>query len=129
MQPPSQLAHHLLDAMSRLIFRPEIILPIIAAVFGVTARWFRKGRRLATNRTVARAARGWLTVSAVIEVVSVSCHYDSDLKEYYVAALTYFYRRPELETGDYLREFPLKAAAQDWVKQFKGRQVMVHVNP
>ena len=129
MQASAQLAHHLLDAASRLLFRPELIWPVIAAVLGFNARWIRKRRSLAKKRTTSRAVRGWLAVSAVIDVVSVAEHLDSDGRKFYLAALTYFYRRPDLEMGDYQREFPLKATAQEWVKQFKGRSVIVHVNP
>jgi hypothetical protein len=129
MQAPTQIAHHLLDATSRLLFRPEIIWPIIAGILGFNARWHRQRRRMAKKRNVARAVRGWLTVPAAIDVVSVAEHMDSDGKKFYLAALTYFYRRPDLEMGDYQREFAQKTVAQEWVKQFKGRQVMVHVNP
>jgi len=129
MQAPAQHVHHLMDAVARLLFRPELIWPVVAAVLGFSARWIRKRRRLAQERTVARAVRGWLSVSAVIDVVSAAEHLDSDGKKFYLAALTYFYRYPELEMGDYTREFPTKAAALDWVKQFKGRSVLVHVNP
>jgi hypothetical protein len=129
MLAPAQHAHTLLDDAFTLLANPWLYWPVIAAVCGVAARQLRKVRRRTKKHTVARSVRGWQAAPAVIDVVSVSYHYDPDLKEYYVAALTYFYRHPELETGDYVREFPLKASAKQWVEQFKGRQVMVHVNP
>ncbi len=129
MSSPAQLVQHLFSDASSLFQHPGIVWSIITLASGVIARWVRKGRQLAKRRVVERSVRGWLTVSAVIDVVSVSGHLDSDGKKFYLAALTYFYRRPDLQIGEYKREFPLKAAAQQWVKQFKGSQVMVHVNP
>lgn len=129
MEAPHQLAQHLLHAAGKLLLRPEVVWPIIAAIFGVNARWLRKGKRLARKRTITRSVRGWLTVPAVIDVVSVSAQVDSDGKKFYFAALTYFYRHPNLEIGEYQREFAQQTAAQAWIKQFKGRKVMVHVNP
>jgi hypothetical protein len=129
MQAPAHLVHHLIDDLAKFIFRPDLIWPILAIPIGITVRQVRKLRRQAKKRTAARAVRGWLTLPAVIDVVSVSEHLDSDGKKYYLAALTYFYRHPNLEMGEYQREFPLKASAQNWVKQFKGRQVTIHVNP
>jgi hypothetical protein len=129
MLAPAQHAHHLLDDVARLFIRPDVIWPILAVPVGIAIRQIRKLRRQARNQNVARAVRGWLTVPAVIDVVSVAEHVDSDGKKFFLASLTYFYRRPDLEMGEYQREFPLKASAQNWVKQFKGCQVMVHVNP
>lgn len=129
MEAPAQLAHHVLHAAGKLLFRPDAVWPIVATVFGVNARWLRKGKRIARKRTITRSVRGWMTVPAVIDVVSVSEQIDSDGKKCYLAALTYFYRHPALEMGEYQREFVQKTAAQNWIKQFKGRQVMVHVNP
>jgi hypothetical protein len=124
--------HHFrswLDDLFTILANPWLYWPVIAAVLGIVARWWRKSRRLAKKRFVSRAAQGWLTVSAAIDVVSVAEHVDSDGKKYFLAALTYFYKRPNLEMGDYQREFTQKAVAQEWVKQFKNRHVMVHVNP
>jgi hypothetical protein len=129
MLTTDQHTHHLLDAVARLLFRPAFIGPILAVPVGIAVRQVRKLRRKAKTQKVARAVRGWLAVSAVIDVVSVAEHLDSDGKKYYLATLTYFYRLPDLEMGDYQREFPLKATAQNWVKQFKGHHVIAHVNP
>lgn len=66
---------------------------------------------------------------ALIDVVSVIERMEGDRQSYFVATLTYFYRNPDLQMGEYERVFPLKAAAVQWVEQFKGRSAMVHVNP
>jgi hypothetical protein len=124
MLAPAQLAHHLLDDAFKLLKRPDYIWLIFGAVSGLCAPWVRKWQKQVKTRTV----RDWLSVSASIDVVSVAERRD-DKKHYYAAVLTYFYRRPDLQIGEYEREFPTKAAAQQWVKQFKGRSVMVHVNP
>jgi len=51
----------------------------------------------------------------------------------YVATLTYFYRNPELQMGEYSRKFGAlshdEAEAQTWANSYKGRSVMVHVDP
>jgi hypothetical protein len=124
MQSHAQLAHHLLDAIFRLLKRPDYLWLIVAAVGGMIAPWFRKWQRQAKARTV----RDWLAVSATIDVVSVVERLQ-DKKHYYAAVLTYFYHRPDLQMGEYEREFPTKPVAKQWANQFKGRSVMVHVNP
>jgi hypothetical protein len=124
MQAHTQLAQELMKAVFRLLKRPEVIWPIIAALGGINLPWFRKWRQ----RAKARMVRDWFTVPASIDVISV-VERTVDKRHYFGAMLTYFYRRPELQMGEYEREFPQKTPAQEWVKQFKGRQVMVHVNP
>lgn len=47
----------------------------------------------------------------------------------YLAMLTYSYQNPELQTGDYNREFTYESDAQEWVVSCKGRKVTVRVNP
>ena len=70
-------------------------------------------------------------MSAVIDVVSMVERLISDEHNtrVYVATLTYFYRNPELQMGEFERQFGERSAAKAWVGQFKGRSVMVHVNP
>jgi hypothetical protein len=46
-----------------------------------------------------------------------------------VGTLTYFYRTPELQMGEYERSFRTREEARRWVNQFKNRTVTVHVNP
>ena len=75
----------------------------------------------------------WAATSAVIDVVSVvEQKAQGRYEEYvvgYLATLTYFYRNPELQTGDYSRMFNEEADAQAWAASYKGRNVMVHVDP
>jgi len=47
----------------------------------------------------------------------------------YAAALTYFYRNPELQMGEFSRMFDEEADAQAWVARYKGRTVIIHVDP
>lgn len=72
----------------------------------------------------------WVEVPAKIDVVSVvdwpePCEF---IKTYF-GVLTYFYRNPDLHTGDYEVEFADRWQAQSWANQFKGLHVMVRVNP
>jgi hypothetical protein len=77
--------------------------------------------------------RDWERVSAVIDVVSVVVQ--TEQGRYgerivgYLATLTYFYRNPELQMGEYSRMFDEEKEAQDWVAPYKGRPVIVHVDP
>jgi hypothetical protein len=75
----------------------------------------------------------WPMVSAAVDIVSVAPQVmDGRGRQQvigYVATLTYFYRNPELQTGDYTRRFDDEGSARDWAASFKGSNVMVHVDP
>jgi hypothetical protein len=75
----------------------------------------------------------WGATSALIDVVSVvEQTAQGRYGEYvvgYLATLTYFYHNPELQTGDYSRMFDNEADARAWAASYKGRNVMVHVDP
>jgi len=77
--------------------------------------------------------RNWPTVSAVIDLISVQKRVQSvprgkDIVTY-VAMLTYAYRNPDLQTGDYDKSFYDEDEAQAWANSYKGCTVMVHVDP
>lgn len=80
--------------------------------------------------------RNWPTVSAVIDIVSVAfiedktARYAMDLS-YYKATLTYTYRNPEEQMGEYSRRFGKykKEDAEAWANSYKGETVKVHVDP
>jgi len=118
---------HLLGHLLRM---HNLTLPFVLLVIGFitqNVRWLKR-------RITSGAARNWPTASAVIEVVSAveqirEGAYDDTQTTGYVATLNYFYRNPELQMGEYTRGFPLKGSAQRWAEQFKGRQVVVRVNP
>jgi hypothetical protein len=75
----------------------------------------------------------WPPVSAIVDVVSVV--EQTEQGRYgervvgYVATLTYFYRNPELQMGEYSRMFGKLTEAQEWADSYKGRTIMVHVDP
>lgn len=77
--------------------------------------------------------RDWSMVSAVVDVVSVVVQTEEtrygERVVGYLATLTYFYRNPELQMGEYSRMFGGESEAQAWVASHKGKNVMVHVNP
>lgn len=77
--------------------------------------------------------RDWTAISAVIDVVSVVVQTEQgrygDYVVGYLATLTYFYRNPELQMGEYSRMFDKESDAQAWAASYKGRNVMVHVDP
>ena len=77
--------------------------------------------------------RDWAAVTATVDVVSVveqtmQTKY-GERPIGYLATLTYFYRNPELQTGDYGRTFGNETEAQSWAASYKGKTVMVHVDP
>jgi hypothetical protein len=79
--------------------------------------------------------RKWPTVSAVVDIVSVTFVPDDtpsmraypDLS-YYLATLTYVYRNPELQMGDYSRRFGNEGDAKAGANSYKGSTVAVHVD-
>jgi hypothetical protein len=76
--------------------------------------------------------RDWPTVSATIDIVSIAAQPDERGRIVgYLATLTYFYRTPELQTGDYCRLFNAdeKTDAAAWANSYKGSSVIVHVDP
>jgi hypothetical protein len=77
--------------------------------------------------------RNWPTVSAVIDLASVQKRVESGGRQgpiiTWVALLTYVYRNPDLQTGDYDRSFNDEDEANDWANSLKGCTVMVHVDP
>jgi len=99
------------------------------AVFGFVGRcwrFFPQWLRGIRGRT-------WAEVSAVIDVVSVVAQTEptrtGERIVGYLGTLTYFYRNPELQMGEYSRMFGKEEDAQDWTASYKGRSVMVHVDP
>jgi len=73
-------------------------------------------------------------VEAVIDVVSVveqtePSRYGGERTIGYLATLTYFYRNPDLQTGDYCRMFDDEDEAKGWADSMKSCTVMVHVDP
>jgi hypothetical protein len=78
--------------------------------------------------------RNWPAVSATIDMVNVIEQRHATGRGdivYYLATLTYFYRNPELQTGDYSRLFgdDEEDDANAWAKSYKGFTVKVHVDP
>jgi hypothetical protein len=125
MQLLSQFAPHPLHTLFALLRRPEFYTVLVAGACGLASSWWKRWRRGAK----ARRARHWPAYPAVIDVVSVAARKNREKKQVYPAVLTYFYRHPELQSGEYEREFTLQEAAVRWAAQFKGHTVMVHVNP
>ena len=80
--------------------------------------------------------RNWPTVSAVIDVVSVTTveakGISSTAVHYwptYLATLTYSYNNPEQQMGDYSRSFANEDDAKAWANSYKGEAVKIHVDP
>ena len=79
-------------------------------------------------------ARDWPTIEATIDIVTVVRQADQSGRAEifsYLATLTYFYRNPDLQTGEYCRIFhgDEEADAPAWADSYKGSTVMIHVDP
>ena len=122
------MLQHILHILGRC-FQSGLFIPVLVTAMGfITSGWKTWRRRIGTG-----AARNWPTITASVDVASVvervaEGRSEGRIKDF-VGTLTYFYRNPELQMGEYERVFPLRAAAQQWAQQFKGRQVLVHINP
>jgi hypothetical protein len=78
--------------------------------------------------------RNWPTVSAAIDIVSITFIEDPIARyaldsSHYKATLTYVYHNPEEQMGDYSRSFGKKEDAEAWANSYKGETVNVHVDP
>ena len=98
---------------------------LVAISWGMVGEW--KKRALGRN---------WPTVSAVVDIVSVAFIEDDTpgMKAYpdlssYKATLTYIYKNPEQQMGDYSRSFGKKEDAEAWANSYKGETVKVRVDP
>jgi hypothetical protein len=78
--------------------------------------------------------RNWPSTSAVIDIVSVVEQRQATGRRdivTYLATLTYSYRNPDLQMGDYVRLFDSdeEADAQAWAASYKGTTVKIHIDP
>lgn len=84
-------------------------------------------------------ARDWPKVPAVIDLVTTATWQEetplagggvpSEPTYAHKALLTYSYRNPEPQSGDYSRSFGSEDDAKDWANSCKGLKVMVCVDP
>ena len=112
-----------------LIFVAVVILAIATFTIHSMGYW-----RLFAQWLLALRGREWPTLSALIDDVSVVEQRQGtghgDMVNYLVT-LTYSYRNPELQTGEYTRLFSYDEEddARAWAASYKGSTVMVHVDP
>jgi len=78
-------------------------------------------------------SESWPTLPALVDIVSVVALTEETKygeRTYgYQATLTYFYRNPELQCGEYSRTFDAEDKAAAWAESYKGSSVTVHVDP
>lgn len=101
------------------------IIVLLAICWAIFAEWIKRVRY-----------RNWSTVSAVVDIVSVAFFEDNIIRfnvnassPYYLATLTYTYRNPEQQMGEYRRKFAEKEDAEAWANSYKDETVKVHVDP
>jgi hypothetical protein len=121
----SQPDRTLFDDILHLLSRPEIYGLLFAFVGGALSRSWRKAKRARKGKT----GNFWPTVAATVDLATVAKRMDGEKKPFWLVTLSYFYRQPELQMGEYEREFQVESEARQWASQFKGRLVTVHVNP
>jgi len=101
----------------------------LIVVASIVARYWR----FFTQWLSGIRGRDWTSVSALIDITTVLKQTEQGRGGEgvvgYLATLTYFYRNPELQTGDYCRMFAEETDAQDWAASYKGKTVMVHIDP
>jgi hypothetical protein len=110
----------------------EIVLVVVAvvAVMLVADCW-----HMLDNWIERIGDRNWLTVSAVIKMVSVT-FVTGDLPPVeantnhgsYLATLTYVYHNPELQMGECGRRFANEDEAQAWANSYLGSTVTVRID-
>jgi hypothetical protein len=105
--------------------RPGPVVVAAVVIFAAVRHWWKRRK----SRARLRAAPNWPTVTAMIDVAAVLKNITPEAKDRLAVSLTYFYRNPELQMGEYRRPFATKEQAKQWAAQFKGRAVPVHVNP
>lgn len=104
--------------------------PFLATFVGVSLAatyW-----RFFIQRLKGIRAREWQSISALIDIVSVAKQVEQTGKGEiitYLASLTYFYRNHDLQTGDFCRLFDDETEAQAWADSYKGKSVLVHIDP
>lgn len=106
----------------------------IVAIPGVVILALNDEWRFWIQRLQGKRARDWPTIQATIDNVSVCEQVEQGRGGpiiTYLATLTYFYRNPDLQVGDYVRLFEgtEKDSADDWVNSYKGKTVTVHLDP
>ncbi|MGA2249570.1 DUF3592 domain-containing protein [Terracidiphilus sp.] len=117
--------------MTRGTFQSWYHLALFAIVFtgGIAARYWRFFLQWLNGIR----GQDWTKISAVVDVVSVVAQKEQGQSGErivgYVATLTYFYRNPELQMGEFCRMLDTEAEAQSWAASYKGRNIMVHVDP
>ncbi len=96
---------------------------LVSICWGAVEDWIKRTR-----------GRNWPTISAVIDIVNIAFiqdnfpRYAMDLS-HYKATLTYVYRYPEQQMGDYSRSFGNEDDAKAWANFYKGETVKVHADP
>jgi hypothetical protein len=92
---------------------------VLVAIFQVfLGKWIERTR-----------CRSWPTESAKIDLMSVADVADDARYPSYRATLTYIYRNPEEQMGDYSRDFASEDEAHAWANSYKGETVKAYVNP
>ena len=111
----------------------EAFVNSVFSLPGAASRALFRAVKVGKRRLATGPVREWPTTSALIDVVSVveesQRERGGDKTTGYAATLTYFYRNPELQIGEYKRIFQLAFEAQVWAAKHKGKNVVVHVNP
>ena len=98
---------------------------LVAICWGAVEKWIKRTR-----------GRNWPTISAVIDIISVAFIPDDSIpspsvptdNSGYLATLTYVYRNPELQMGDYSRRFAKEDAIRPARRRPLGGAVIARID-
>ena len=102
-----------------------VLLMLVTGVFVLVGIF----QEIVRKRIERARCRVWPTTSAKIDLVSVADVTDDARFPTYRATLTYLYRNPEEQMGDYSRDFGSEKEANAWANSYKGETVKAYVNP
>ncbi|WP_058189469.1 DUF3592 domain-containing protein [Terracidiphilus gabretensis] len=95
-------------------------LKIFGIIPGTVAAYFIQ--KIYQARRQRKALEGWPTTEATIFSATVS----REGRRNVVAEITYSYFVDEYRSGTYLRYFPSEDSANEFIREVKGKQVLVH---
>lgn len=88
--------------------------------------------RQIVQRVRGFGGRNWPTATATIDDFSIDeCEIPGRGRSttIYEVVLQYVFHTPEMQIGEFRREFDERSDAEDWANSFKGCTVKVHVDP
>jgi len=107
---------------------PLFVVAFIGIAVGTISRW-----KFVVQWVNGVRGKNWPTVSATVESVDVAQDSKRRGEGYqgrnYVGTITYIYRNPEIQSGEFARSFITEDDARAWAESYRDSKVTVRVNP